>query len=128
MTTYLSPQQVLFINARLISETGGEIGLRDLALLESAIARPGASFDGRDLYASLFEKAAALLDSIVNNHPFVDGNKRTGITSVAMFLRINGLRIACSQAELEDFTLKVATSHPPIDELASWLKDHTRRI
>lgn len=122
---YLFPQQVLFINARLIAETGGKTGLRDVALLESAVERPRATFDGDELYPGLFEKAAALLDSLVNNHPFVDGNKRTGITSTAMFLRINGFRLSCSQSELEIFTLEVATSHPPIAELATWLKAHS---
>jgi len=125
---YLSPQQVLFIQARLIAETGGETGLRDLALLESAVARPRASFDGKDLYSGLFEKAASLLDSLVNNHAFIDGNKRTGITSTAMFLRLNGYRISCSQNELESFTLQVATSHPQISELAIWFEKHSLKI
>ena len=125
---YLSPQQVLFIQARLISETGGETGLRELSLLESAVARPSASFDGKDLYPTLFEKAAALLDSLINNHAFMDGNKRTGITSTAMFLRLNGVRISCSQNELESFTLQVAVSHPPIGVLADWLEKHTLPI
>jgi death on curing protein len=125
---YLSPQQVLFIQARLISETGGETGLLDLALLESAVARPFATFDSKDLYSGLFEKAAALLDSLINNHPFFDGNKRTGITSSALFLRINGYRLACSQKELESFTLLVATSHPPISELAAWFEKHSIQI
>jgi death-on-curing protein len=123
---FLSPQQVLFINARLVAETGGETGLRELALLESAIARPAMTFDGVDLYPGLFEKAAALLDSLVNNHPFVDGNKRTGITSAAMFLRINGYRLICLQNELEAFTMQVASTHPPIEELANWLRDHSQ--
>jgi death-on-curing protein len=122
----LSPQQVLFIHARLIAETGGQNGLRDPALLESAVAQPGATFDGAELYRDLFEKAAALLDSLVNNHPFVDGNKRTGITSAAMFLRINGCRVVCMQDELETFTLQVATSHPPVEELAAWLREHSQ--
>jgi death-on-curing protein len=121
---YLSAQQVLFINARVIAETGGKTGLRDLALLESAVGRPQATFDGKELYPSLFEKAAALLDSLVNNHPFVDGNKRTGITSTAMFLRMNGFRLSCSQSDLESFTMQVATSHPSIAELNLWLKEH----
>jgi death-on-curing protein len=125
---YLSAQQVLFINSRLIAETGGETGLRDLSLLESAIARPAMTFDGDELYPGLFYKAAALLDSLVNNHPFVDGNKRTGITSTAMFLRINGHRLACSSDELENFTMQVATTHPPIQELASWLNDHSQSV
>jgi death-on-curing protein len=125
---YLSAQQVLFINARLISETGGETGLLDLALLEAAVARPRATFDGRDLYPGLYEKAAALLDSLVNNHPFVDGNKRTGITSAALFLRINGVRMVCSQDEMVTFTLEVATLHPQIEKLSDWLRNHSRKI
>ena len=123
---YLSPQQVLFIQARLISETGGETGLRDLGLLESAVARPLATFDGKDLYPDLYEKVAVLLDSLVNNHAFLDGNKRTGITAAGLFLRINGYRITCSQSELESVTLQVATSHPPISELAAWLEKHSQ--
>ncbi len=125
---FLSPQQALFIQARLIAETGGKTGLRNLALLESAVARPFASFDGKDLYPGLFEKAAALLDWLINNLVFIDGNKRSGITSTAMFLRINGYRIVCSQSELESFTLQVATTHPPISELADWLEKHTLQI
>ena len=125
---FISNQQVLFINARLISKTGGETGLRDLALLESAVARPQASFDGKDLYPGLYEKAGALLDSLVNNHLFVDGNKRTGITAAAMFLRFNGLHMVCSQDELEAFTMQVASSHPPIEQMAGWLKEHTEAI
>jgi death on curing protein len=125
---YLTPQQVLFIHVRLITETGGKSGLRDLALLESAVARPQATFDDQELVPGLFGKAAALLDSLVNNHPFVDGNKRTGITSAAIFLRINGVRISCSQAELEAFTLQVATRHPPLDELSVWLKEHSQPV
>ena len=123
---YLSAEQVLFINARLIVETGGKAGVLDLTLLESAVARPSATFDGADLYPDLFEKAAALLDSLVNNHPFVDGNKRTGITSAAMFLRINGYRIICSQEELEAITMRVATEHPKVAALADWFREHTR--
>ena len=121
---FLSIQQVLFINSRVVAETGGQTGLRDLALLESAVARPRGTFDGNELYSGLFEKAAALLDSLVNNHPFVDGNKRTGITAAAIFLRMNGFRLSCSQAEMENFTLQVATSHPGIAELSIWLKAH----
>lgn len=123
---YLNSQQVLFIHARLIAETGGQTGLRDLHLLESAIARPLATFDGSDLYPGLFEKAAALLDSLVNNHPFEDGNKRTGITATGLFLRANGYGLRTSSEELEAFTMRVATEHPPIAELASWLETHSQ--
>ena len=125
---HLSVQQVLFINSRIIAETGGQTGLLNLALLESAVERPQATFDGKDLYPDLFEKAAALLDSLVNNHPFVDGNKRTGVTATAMLLRINNFRLVCSQSELEVFTLQVATDHPAIAELSAWLKAHCQPV
>ena len=120
----LTIQQVLFIHSRLITETRGTAGLRDIGLLESAMARPFASFDGKDLYPGLFTKASAMLDSLVNNHPFLDGNKRVGVTSAALFLRINGYLLKCAQDELESITMLVATNHPPIDEISAWFKDH----
>lgn len=83
---YLTTAQVLFIHARLVAETGGTPGIRDLGLLEAAVARPQAPFDGEDLYPDLATKAAALMASLVGNHPFVDGSKRAGITDAAIFL------------------------------------------
>ena len=118
----LTPEQVLFIHARLVAETGGIHGVRDLGLLESAVARPQATFDGVELYTGLFMKAAALLDSLVNNHPFTDGNKRTGIAAAALLLRINGYRLTATNPELEKFTLQVATHHLPLSQIAAWLE------
>jgi len=92
MTHYLTPEQVLFLHSRLIAETGGGHGVRDLGMLLSALGRPQATFDEKDLYPDLFSKAAALMDSLVCNHPFVDGNKRTAITAAALFLGANGYR------------------------------------
>jgi len=118
---YLTSEQVLFIHARLIAETGGSHGVRDLARLESAVARPQAAFGGNELYPDVFLKAAALLDSLINNHPFVNGNKRTGITAAALFLLANGRQLTSNPAELEEFTLQAATSHPDLPILADWL-------
>jgi death-on-curing protein len=103
MTRYLTPQEVLFIHARLVVTTGGEHGIRDLGLLESAVARPQATFDGADLYPDLFLKTAALMESLSQNHPFVDGNKRTAITAAAMFLQLNGYVLQTTNEELEPF-------------------------
>jgi death-on-curing protein len=119
---HLTAEQVLFIHARLVAETGGGHGLRDLGLLESAVARPRATFDGRELYADVFQQAGALLDSLVNNHPFVDGNKRTGITAAGLFLRINGWHLRTENAELEQFTLQVARGELEVADMAAWLK------
>jgi death-on-curing protein len=118
----LTPEQVLFIHARLVAETGGMHGVRDLGLLESAVARPQATFDGMELYTTLFMKAAALLDSLINNHPFVDGNKRTGIAAAALLLRINGYHLTVTNPELERFTLQVATHHLPLPQIAAWFE------
>lgn len=124
MTEYLTAQQVLFIHARLIATTGGEHGVRDIGLLESAVARPQATFDRVELYPGLFHKAAALMESLAQNHPFVDGNKRTAITA-AMFLQRNGRRLETTNAELERFTLWVVTARPLLPELADWFHMHT---
>ena len=82
---YISITQVLFIHMRLIAETGGSPGIRDIGLLAAAVARPQATFDAQDLYPDIFTKTAALMDSLVRNHPFVDGNKRVGITAAGIF-------------------------------------------
>ncbi len=124
MIAYLTVQEVLFIHARLIATTGGEHGIRDLGLLESAVARPQAAFGGEDLYPDLWRKTAALMQSLVQNHPFVDGNKRTGITAAAMFLRRNGRILQTSNAELERFTLWVTEERPSLDEMANWFEEN----
>jgi death-on-curing protein len=121
---YLSAEQVLFIHARLIAETGGEHGVRDIGLLQSAIARPKATFDKEDLYKGVVQKAAALLESLINNHPFIDGNKRTGITAAMLFLKINGFSFSTSNEELESFTLSVANGGQNIDTISQWILDH----
>lgn len=124
---YLTPAQLLFIHDRLIAETGGTPGVRDLGLLASAVARPQATFDGLDLYSTLYLKAAALMDSLINNHPFVDGNKRVGITAAGLFLRLNGRRLSVSNAELENFTLQVAQGLSSVEEMAAWLEEASAR-
>ena len=122
MTTYLTAQQVLFIHARLIATTGGEHGLRDLGLLESAVARPQATFEGSDSYPDLLQKAAALMESLARNHPFVDGNKRVAITTTALFLRQNGRYLRTTNAELERFTLMVVEERPSLSQSAAWFQ------
>jgi death on curing protein len=128
MLIFLTPEQVLFIHARLVSETGGSHGVRDIGLLESAVARPQATFDGQDLYPDLFTKAAALLESLIGNHPYVDGNKRNGITAAGLFLRINDFRLTASDSQLEDFTLKCAQGFISFKQMAAWLRDHSEKI
>jgi death-on-curing protein len=121
---YLTPEQVLFIHARLIAETGGEHGIRNLGLLRSAVSRPQAVFDGNELYPDIYHKAAALLESLVNNHPFVDGNKHTGITAAAMFLQINDYSLTASNQQVESFVLSVASGNQSVETIAEWLRLH----
>jgi len=122
---YLSTVQVLFVHSRLIAETGGGTGLRDVGLLEAAVAHPQATFAGMDLYPALWSKAAALMHSLINNHPFLDGNKRVGIAAAAVFLQRNGRRMTASNQEVERFTLLVAQGEVSLDEIATWLEDHS---
>jgi death-on-curing protein len=125
---YLTSEQILFIHARLITETGGSHGVRDLGLLESAVARPQATFGVKELYPDVFVKTAALLDSLINNHPFLDGTKRTGITAAALFLQANGRQLTAAPAEFEEFTLKAATSHPDLLILADWFHQNSKNV
>ncbi len=122
---YLTAEQVLFLHAQLVSETGGSHGVRDLSMLLSALGRPQASFDGLDLYPDIFAKAAALMDSLIRNHPFVDGNKRTGIASAGIFLLKNGTKLIATNPALEEFTLEVARSEHSQPEIAAWLQDNS---
>jgi death-on-curing protein len=124
---YLTTAEVLLLHARLIQRTGGSGGVRDMGLLESAIARPRATFDQQELYPDLWHKAAALMHSLIKNHPFVDGNKRTALTSVGMFLELNGYRLVASNQAAFDFTLWVARSRPELGEMTGWMKENSER-
>ena len=125
---YLTAEQILFLHARMVVETGGSHGVRDLSSLLSAVGRPQASFDDKDLYPDLFMKAAALMDSLINNYPFVDGNKRTGIAAAALFLHTNGARLQVSNTELEQFTLEVALAKHTVEEIALWHQSYSQLI
>ena len=125
MTIYLTAEQVLFVHYRLVSETGGEYGVRDLGLLESAVARAKTTFDNQELYPDIFQKAAALMESLINNHPFMDGNTRTGIACTVLFLRQNGIMFSAKNAALKQFTLRVASSKLKLSEITRWLKKHS---
>jgi death-on-curing protein len=128
VTAYLSPEQVLFLHSRLISETGGAHGVREVGLLLSALGRPQATFADQELYPDLFTKTAALMDSLVRNHPFVDGNKRTAITAAGIFLQINGYQLSVENAEMVRFTLACAQSLLSLAEIAVWFTQNSRKL
>lgn len=123
---FLTLNDVIAIHDNMISLYGGSYGTRDLGLIESAIARPKATFGGEDLYPSILEKAAALFHSLLFNHAFVDGNKRTAIASCVFFLEENGYEMIASQRELADFPVRVENGHLSIEEIAKWLEKNTK--
>jgi death-on-curing protein len=125
---FLTAEQVLFIHARLIAETGGQHGVRDLDMLLSALGRVQASFNQEDLYPDLFIKAAALMDSLIRNHPFLDGNKRTGITAAGLFLLRNGYHLRVESDYLVEMTMRVAQSQIEVPELAFWLEKNSEPL
>ncbi len=94
----------------------------------SAAGRPQATYEGNDLYPDLFTKAAALVHSLVQNHPFVDGNKRTGIAAAALFLQANGLRLIAAIPEVAAFTLSVSMGKQDVPDIAAWLEKYSEAI
>jgi death-on-curing protein len=119
---YLYPKQVLYLHEQIIQLSGGLGGLRDLKLLESAVYRPQATFGGMDLYPDLSSKAAALGHSLILNHAFIDGNKRTGFEAMRLVLRINGYDLRAPLKSKFDFVLKIATKKLTEQQIADWLR------
>ncbi|HLF57082.1 MAG TPA: type II toxin-antitoxin system death-on-curing family toxin [Thermoanaerobaculia bacterium] len=122
MTLYLSRSQVLRLHELAIEAFGGTLGLRDMGALDAAVSRPQMTFGGEDLYPDLAAKAGALLHSLVANHPFLDGNKRTGAAASELFLAANGLDLAASDEELEELVLAVARGELAAEALAIWIR------
>lgn len=108
MVRYLNVKEVLRIHHRVINTFGGTHGVRDLGLLQSAVARPQTGFGEFEAYPSLSSKAAALLESLARNHAFIDGNKRTALTSCRTFLKRNGQILEFDHQDLFEFVLDVA--------------------
>ena len=125
---FLTTEQVLFTHIRAIKRFGGSHGIRDLGLVESAVGRPKSTFGGKYLYMSLFDKAAALLQSLLKNHPFVDGNKRTALTSASVFLKKNGYKLINNHKEEVEFTVRVDNGNLTVEQISKWLKLHSVKI
>lgn len=117
--------EVLEIHARMIQLYGGMDGVREPELLSSSLARPFQTFGGVDLYPSIYDKCAALLESIVRNHPFFDGNKRTGYTLVELMLIEYGYEVNASEDEKYNFVIAVAEGRLAFDDIKAWIEAHT---
>ena len=120
MTSYPTVDEVIAVHARLIARFGGSIGVRDRGALESALARPQSGY-----YDDLIQEAAALWESLSQNHPFVDGNKRVAVTVTAAFLRVNGYRLEFDDLEAFSFLVGLyETGTLRFKELEVWLRQH----
>ncbi|HVK86719.1 MAG TPA: type II toxin-antitoxin system death-on-curing family toxin [Kofleriaceae bacterium] len=125
---FLGLDEVLAIHRDQVERYGGKEGVRDLGLLESAVAAPEATFDGEYLHGTLPEMAAAYLYHLAQNHPFLDGNKRVAAASMFLFLYVNDLELECTEDELVELTLGVASSKVTKAEVAVFLAAHVRAI
>jgi death on curing protein len=121
---FLEVNDVLAIHIDQISRYGGEASIRDLGLLESAVAQPQAGFGDQYLHSFPFEMAAAYLFHIVMNHPFGDGNKRTGTVAALVFLDWHGIEVSAESGDLAELTLGVTAGKLKKQDIASWLERH----
>ena len=126
MILYVSIAHVLQLHRRQLALFGGSGGLRDRGGLETAVARPRMTFGGEDLYPDRAAKAAALLHSLVMNHPFVDGNKPVGAMAAELFLRANDVRLTAGDRELTEMTLVAAQGRLDAEAIAIWFRQRTR--
>jgi death on curing protein len=127
VTVYLSLEQLLWLHERQVRAFGGASGVRDRGALEAAAARPRTTFGGEDLYPDLEAKAAALMHSVVMNHPFLDGNKRAGVAAAEFFLGVNGVDLLATDDELIEVAIDVARGEVSAEALGIWLRQRTRR-
>lgn len=118
-------EDILELHERSITDFGGAHGIRDLGVLESAIARPFQTFGGDELYKNVFEKAAALGESLIVNHPFVDGNKRTGMLAMVSLLINYGYSFTSTAEDLYVFIINISTGSISFETMVEWLKTST---
>jgi death-on-curing protein len=123
---FLTLDEVLEIHGDQIERYGGTLGVRDIALLESALAAPQAGFGGRYLHGDLFEMAAAYLFHLVQNHPFLDGNKRAGAAAALTFLEVNGIKTKVPNQELVEIVLSVAQGRTEKVAITEFFRKHAR--
>lgn len=125
---FINLDEVLIIHDRMLEIGGGRAGVHNFALLHSAIEWPKVQFNGIYLYSSIWQMAAVLLQSMVKNHPFDDGNKRTAYFTTMRFLRINGYFLEARQEETIEFMVKVDVKNLTLNQIATWLKKNSRKM
>jgi death-on-curing protein len=125
---YFNEEEILLIHYKLIERFGGTHGIREIERLRSALNAPKHLIFGRDQYESIFDKAAVYIRNIIGDHPFVDGNKRTGISAGIFFLQKNDTPIHINTGELEDFAVRVAVEKLDVETIAKWLNNNSSKI
>jgi len=123
---YLTEQEILVIHSEIIDITGGSHGVRDIGLLISITNKPKMKFGGKVLYKTIFDKAATYLESLINFHVFIDGNKRTAITATARFLHKNGYELKVKNKKMELFVLSIIKKKPELNEISKWIKKNSK--
>jgi len=123
--TFLNIEEVLGFHSDQIGRYGGKAGIMDMGLLKSSLAMPEAAFGGEYLHRDIHEMAAAYLFHIVSNHPFMDGNKRTGLITALTFLEFNGVLTIADNRNMENMVLKVAKGKMDKPEIAGFLRKHS---
>ena len=118
----IDKDKVLLLHQMIAQETGGAVGVRDIGLVESALNNAYATFGGEELYKTKEEKAASLWFSLISNHAFVDGNKRIGLYVMLTFLEAEGIKMNCSNDDLVDLGLSVASGSMKYDEILAWIR------
>lgn len=124
----ITKETVLKLHELSIIEYGGANGLRDEGLMESAIARPYQTFGGEDLYPTVFEKAAAIAESIIINHPFIDGNKRTGFLAMLAVLDQELVSLTATKENIYSFVIDISTSSKRFEDIVKWLKENSKGV
>lgn len=124
---YLTHGQILLIHSMVIDETGGSHGARDYHAILSVEQLPKQKAFGQELYPTIFIKAAVYGRNIIMNHPFTDGNKRTGMLAALIFMENNGYETKAKKGEIEKFALQIVQKKLGLEEVAAWLKKHSKR-
>ena len=122
---YFNEETVIALHKDLIEKTGGIYEIRDIGLLSSALNVPFQSFGDTEIYPTVYEKASRLAFGLIQNHAFIDGNKRIAAHIMLIFLSVNGIELCYSQEELENLFLALASSEITLNELTEWLKNHS---
>ncbi len=125
---YLTEAEVIAVNEEMVAQFGGLHGVKDIHMLGLAVGRPKTTVFFHDAYKSIFDKAAALFHSIINNHPFLDGNKRTSLFSAILFLERNGWSVEFRRKEAVKFTRKVHDNDYSVEQISKWLKEHSSKF